>query len=208
MSVPIFNPEALKPDNMRQLLHISVVHALEEAVTTIDAVAETHFSTIHRWLPIIPRTKFDRQRALFQTSQCTTSFLLQISAMHLLATPYAEHPPADSLEESAWYLACKSFFGQYVALGDPSIELMQAGVLIALFEHLQSIGDRALTTLGICTRLGYMLDLDEVVAAQGDCEPGGMTEDSEEAVLMYWGLSQLDKSVQASSSAMLSNASP
>jgi hypothetical protein len=117
--------------------------------------------------------------------------------MHLLATPYAEHPPAASLEESAWYLACKSFFGQYVALGSPKIELMQAGVLIALFEHLQSIGDRALTTLGICTRLGYMLDLDELVAAQGDCEPGGMTEESEEAVLMYWGLSQLDKSVRS-----------
>lgn len=90
-------------------------------------------------------------------------------------------------------MACKSFFAQLVALGEPCIELIQAGVLIALFEHLQCVGDRALTTLGICMRLGYMLEIDEVVAAQADCEPGKMTPDDEEVVLTYWGLSQLDR---------------
>jgi hypothetical protein len=188
-----FNPDALKPQNMRLLLHSSVVRALWEADTTMEAIAHTHFSTTHRWLPIISRTKFEKQRALFQTMESETSFLLQISALHLLVTPYTEHPPADSLEESAWYMACKSFFGQHVALGEPCVELIQAGVIIALFEHLQCIGDRALTTLGICTRLAYMLELDEVVAAQGQYEPGHMTPENEEIVLTYWGLSQLDR---------------
>lgn len=178
---------------MRLLLHSSVLGALKDADTTIEAVARIHFDTTHRWLPIISRAKFDKQRILFQTRQCSTNFLLQVAAMHLLVTGYAEHPPADSLEESAWYVACKSFFGQHVALSEPCVELIQAGVLISLFEHLQCVGDRALTTLGICARLAYMLELHEIVAAQADFEPGQMTEGSEEVVLLYWGLSQLDK---------------
>ena len=113
--------------------------------------------------------------------------------MHLLVTPYAQHPPASSLKDSAWYVACKSFFAQHVALNEPCIEVIQAGVLIALFEYLQCIGDQALITLGICTRLGYVMELDEVVAAQADYEVGQMTPEGEEVVLTYWALSQLDR---------------
>ncbi|KAF2676090.1 hypothetical protein K458DRAFT_410766 [Lentithecium fluviatile CBS 122367] len=188
-----FNPETLKPHNMRLLLYRSVSRALTEHDITIETIAHKYFEHTHMWLPMIPRAKFDKQRALFETMKADTSFLLHLSAMHLVVTPYTEHPPATSLQESAWYVACKSFFAQYVALSEPCIELVQAGILIALFECLQCIGDRALTTLGICSRMAYMLELDEVVAEQANCNPGEMSPENEEVVLTYWGLSQLDR---------------
>jgi hypothetical protein len=187
-----FDPETLKPHNMRVRLYSSLRRALNEHNTTIDNVTHMYFTHTHKWLPMILRNKFDMQRALFETMNADNNFLLQVSAMHILVTPYAEHPPANSLGESPWYLACKSFFAHYVALGEPCIELIQAGILIAVFEYLQCVGDRALTTLGICTRLAYMLELDEVFAGQPDGD-GEISLEHEESVLTYWALGRLDR---------------
>lgn len=189
----IVNPGALTPGYMTMVLWASTMRVLSEHKITEKDVANAYFDTTDKWLPMISRTKVEKGQALFQKLDSNDAYLLLLLAMHIVITPFPDHPPAPSLEESPWYRICKYHFAQYVALATPSIELIQTGMLIALFEHLQCIGDRALTTVGICARLAFDLELDEVVARQANHEPGGMSPNDEEAVLTWWGLSRLER---------------
>lgn len=191
------NPETLEPQYLGLVLWASVVRALDEHETNIAATAQQYFASTHKWLPIITQAKFERERLKhfdnFHISQSSDKFLLIVFAMHLVVTPISQHPQAESITQSIWYRTCKYHFAQHVALSHPSLELIQAGMLIALFEHVQCVEQRALTTLGICVRLAYDLELDEVVARQSSRGPGEMVLEEEEIVLTWWGLSRLER---------------
>jgi len=187
------NPSTAKPQFMAFTLRSSLLHALKEHNTTLEEMTRTYFETLAQWLPIISRNKFEKEQLQFRGLTGSTKFMLQASAMHLVITPFNEHPPAASIEESPWYQSCKLHFAQLVALSEPSIELIQAGMLIALFEYLQAIGNRSLTTLGICANLAYVLELDDVVAKESSRTSGEMNAEEEEVVLTWWGLTRLER---------------
>ncbi|KAF1957216.1 hypothetical protein CC80DRAFT_547934 [Byssothecium circinans] len=186
------HPGHLRPRHMRMILFGSLMSALKAHNTTVHVVSAQYFARTHQWLPIIWQDKFERQVVAFNGIDETDRFLLQILAMQLLVTPL-DIGRLSTPEECPWYRACKHHFAQFVALGEPSIEIVQMGMLVALHEYLQDIGERALTTLGFCVRIAYDIGLDDVVARQAECSPGEMRPLDEEAVLTWWGLSRLER---------------
>jgi hypothetical protein len=189
------NPGHLWPRHMGMIVFGSLMTALKEHKTTIRAVSQTYFAHTHKWLPIIWQEKFERQVAEFNVLDGTDNFVLLVLVMQLLVTPPSKKEDHGA-ELCPWYRTCKYHFAQYVALGEPCIELVQMGMLVALYEYLQAMEDRALTTLGICVRIAYDLEMDDIVSRRSSCQPGEMKPENEEVVLTWWGLSRLERYVR------------
>lgn len=63
-----------------------------------------------------------------------------------------------SLFESSLYLTCKQLFSLSHSLGETSVELVQVGVLISVFEFMQCFADRVILTLRISTAILSLLE--------------------------------------------------
>lgn len=166
---------------------------LSENHTTIEAISKKYFEYTHQWLPMICPVRFEKGLRQFKDFEPEGGFLMTVLAMHLIVTPCSEHPPCNSVSESKWYRACKYYFGQMVSVGEPSIGLVQAGILIALFEHTQCIKNRALVTLGISARVAYAVGLDNIEARYAVSEQKETTMEEDEALHTWWGLILLDR---------------
>ncbi|KAL5372926.1 hypothetical protein DPSP01_013094 [Paraphaeosphaeria sporulosa] len=174
-------PGTLKPQYMSLILWQSILATLDEHKATIHGIMRVYITQTDQWLPMVSNRKWQKELALFGTLLSSDRFVLLALAMHLVVSPPADHPPAASLAESPWYRKCKYLFQYYVGFKEPNIEMVQAGMLIALFEFNQDIQDRALTTLGTCARLAYLLDFDEVMAKHAARNLGKLSADDEEA---------------------------
>lgn len=192
------DPGHLQREYAGFILFGNIFKVLSESHDTVESISKKYFEHTHNWLPIISPTRFEKNRRLFKDFKPDDNFLLTILAMHLIVTPCQKHPPADSIKDSPWYRACKHYFGQHIAFGETSLDLIQAGMLIALFEHTQAIGDRALLTLGVCARVAYALELDTFVSEQVRRGEGEMSVEDEEAVHTWWGLILLDRWLSSS----------
>jgi hypothetical protein len=203
------DPGYLKPEYAGFMMFGSVFRVMSASRTSVEAVTKAYFDYTHKWLPIISPERFEEEINKFKDFRPTSGFLLTLLAMHLIVTPPSQHPPANSLSESPWYRACKYYFGVWTGFaelyhsesdGPPPdmvlcLDVIQAGMLIALFEHTQCVPNRALVTLGFCARIAYALELDEVVAQQKTRDIGSMTLEEEEIVQTWWGLILLDRLV-------------
>jgi len=141
---------------------------------------------------MISHTKFQAAVREHQEGGGNTEFPLLALAIHLVITPLSEHPADKPLSESPWYRICKYHFGLYVALIEPSIETVQAGLLIALFEHVQCVENRAPITLNICATMMYALGVEDIIVPDPNREPGEITLEEEEIALTWWTMVLLD----------------
>lgn len=138
------------------------------------------------------QAEVEKQANEFSIVETTSKLQLLLLTMLLLSTRLTKEE-MDAPSEHHLYRACKYFFAHFVALGTPCIELIQSGMLISLFECMQCVEDRAPTTLGICIRLAYDLELDDAIAKQSSYKPGEMTPRDEEEVLTWWALQRLER---------------
>ncbi|KAF2193703.1 hypothetical protein K469DRAFT_691225 [Zopfia rhizophila CBS 207.26] len=183
----------LRPQWMHFTLWSCVLRFLSDNHTTIERTTQKYFATVHMWLPIISQSRLQRANQKFDDLEPSPGFSLRILAMHLLITSLSEYPTTPNSEESQWYRACKHHFGQHVALAESSIDLVQTGIPIALFEHTQCIHNRAHMTIGICARVTYTLKMDDVVAQQSNRALGEMNLKVKAMILTWWGLILLDR---------------
>ncbi|KAF2801042.1 hypothetical protein K505DRAFT_355121 [Melanomma pulvis-pyrius CBS 109.77] len=191
----LLNPGALRQRYVALIVWASVSRTLKQNNTNSTSLGERYFAHTHKWIPMVSQSKFIDGIRKYEEGGGGVSFPLLVLAMHLVVTPYSEHPLPSSnsdLSKSPWYRACKYHLSQYAALMEPSIELIQAGLLIALFEHTQSIGNRALVTLGICGTLASALDMETLVIQQSVPSRGEMLPENQEMVLTWWSLLLLD----------------
>ncbi|KAF2020942.1 hypothetical protein BU24DRAFT_11536 [Aaosphaeria arxii CBS 175.79] len=187
------DPGQLKQEYVGFMLWGSVFRIMSESHTTIDAVADNYFKWTHQWLPMISRSRFDTGLERLKVYSTDRGSSLTILAMHLTVTPVSEHPGSTPLSDSPWYRACKYYFSYFASVEEPTVDIIQAGILLALFEHMQSIDNKALTTLGICGRLACALDLDDIVAQALIREPGEISSEVEEAIQTWFALILLDR---------------
>lgn len=125
---------------------------------TMREVIQKYFDTMHNYIPIISRVKIDKQVQEAETLNSKGAFMVLIMAIIL----FTEHPTAhsnDALGLSELYQVCKYHFSLFLSLKDPSIELIQAGLCITLYEYAHCITERAYITVGACARMANLLRL-------------------------------------------------
>ncbi|KAL1964574.1 hypothetical protein VTN77DRAFT_6871 [Rasamsonia byssochlamydoides] len=155
------NPAFITPSYMKFLLGINTMRTLEENRTNPREVGHKYFRTIHRWMPIVSEEKFSRGLEGVHRMEPTAEFALLVLSMFLVTANPSAFKDGVSRADSSLYRICKYQYSLFLSLGEPSIDFIQAGLLIAFFEHVQCVADRAYVTVGSCARMAYLLGLYE-----------------------------------------------
>ncbi|KNG80074.1 hypothetical protein ANOM_011477 [Aspergillus nomiae NRRL 13137] len=156
------SPGLFQPSYMEVIASANVSHVLEKKNITMLDVAGKHLGTLCSFLPIISQERFSNRLHEAQELKPHGSFSILSLAIVLLTEDSISHPggtPSSLKPVSEAYQVCKYHYSLLCSLNDPSIELIQAGLCIALYEHLQVIGDQEYLTIGGCARMASLLRL-------------------------------------------------
>lgn len=153
-------------------------------VTLFKSAVADYFHNIHHWMPIISRIRLHSllsNRPLHQ--QEPDCILLLLSIKLILTTPDR------SKSTSEVYTITKHFFFMVEAVGCLTLQMVQAGIMIALYELGHGIYPAVFSTIATCARYGTALGIDELSAA--DLTSAG----GEEKVRVWWGVLIVDQYV-------------
>lgn len=149
-----------------------------------------YFSFVHTWYPIIAKEElYDRLSRL--RSSPKGDFSLLVLTMHLVSQIDRQIPrERDSLEQL--YHTTKSFYSILMSTGRSSIEAIQAGLLLAVYEHHQALHDATYQTLGACARMGYTLGFDKTLSQDIllDAHANSVAERQRQ---VWWGIIILER---------------
>jgi hypothetical protein len=156
---------------------------------SIRNVAAMFFRTIHTWLPIISKKRF-YSFVLNPLSQRGPERSLLVLCMKLCCSPR----PSEGDARSALYRAAKRFYFEVEASGLLSIHVMQAGLLIAVYEMGQAIYPAAFLTVGACARYGMALGIQTLSQdGAGDAARQRSWLEVEEMRRAWWAVLLLDR---------------
>ena len=122
-------------------------------LTQGNAVVETateYFGTIHTWMPIISKKRFNLGIAVHNGGSDLAMLFL---AMRLIISP----PEAEDIH--LLYRLSKDFLGRLESAGFLSQLCLQAMFLVALYEYSHAIYPAAWMTIAACARYADLLGL-------------------------------------------------
>lgn len=125
--------------------------------TSTSEIAKAYFSTIHTWLPIVSRQRFDKRLLKLDTTPNAAFALLVLSMHFIIQIP--DSKPRESILDESLYRTTQQTFLLLHALLPPSLDLVQAAILISLYQYGHGINSAAYLTSGIATRLCQALGL-------------------------------------------------
>jgi hypothetical protein len=142
--VEIPKPTLLLPPNISK-----VIRGQENR----DIIAAEYFTTTHSWMPIISKKSF-YANINAPSSQIRADYALLILAMELICWV-----PEDNNPRTPAYVALKSFYLDLEVQGLVSLQVLQAGILISLFELGHAIFPSAAVSVDACVRYGCALGI-------------------------------------------------
>ncbi|KAL4863314.1 hypothetical protein BDV12DRAFT_177661 [Aspergillus spectabilis] len=130
-------------------------HIISATGQYLDEVSVRYFQSVHSYLPMVSRMRFHAQLLSFGASPQAGFAMLLLSMSLLTCHPSPDRPETTHLDVSTLYLAAKSLLCQAQTLCPPSLNLIQAGVLLAVFEYTCTEPEQAFLTIGVSTRMAY-----------------------------------------------------
>ncbi|PWI71570.1 C6 transcription factor [Purpureocillium lilacinum] len=150
--------------------------------------ASLYFQTVHPWFSILRQDKFEE--ALLRLHPQDDAYELLIICMHLLTTTAHTHGD-DDIIVNPLYQNAKQRFASVSYLSDPTLEWIQAGLLISLFEFgngKTKLAYRSLSETATLARLAgvnpgqYQKDLHSEFDVDAECRRA-----------LWWGIFILDQ---------------
>lgn len=174
-------------------IHLSIpanLSPFQNDSSRIRSIAYTFFDSIHWWMPIISKKGFFAH-LLNPLSQRRSELGLLIICMQL----YCEadlNPGAGTLDAHNLYHNAKRLHFEMEASGVLSLRVLQAGILIALYELGQAIYPAAYLTVGSCARYATAIGVDKL--REDETSSGyGNTREVEERRRAWWIILFLDR---------------
>ncbi|PYH87815.1 hypothetical protein BO71DRAFT_436350 [Aspergillus ellipticus CBS 707.79] len=130
-------------------------HLLKTTAPYLDEISVRYFQGIHSFMPIISRRRFHAQLLSFGALPQTDFALLLLCMAQLPSIP---DPAAPSTLQTR-YLSIKALLAQAHALCPPTTHLIQAGILLAVYEYAHGFPAQAFLTIGTAARLAYAAGL-------------------------------------------------
>ena len=163
----------------------------DEYESEIPTVLDQYFSTVHRWLPIISRIRLQQRLPTLATDlKCCTGLLLLCIKLVISKTSAQEDGHANDL----YYLARSSLMDLgLVTL--PSLELLQAAILVAVFEMGHAMYPAAFLTVGHVVSLANTMGLDGCLTSPTMLGPPQNGAELEERKRTQWAVLLLDRFV-------------
>lgn len=173
--------------------HASVPTHVTELLGDSFSIQETvshYFRTVQGWMAILSKKRFYVQQFNPLTQRNTNATLL------LLCIKLIVWAPSTAAKDSATplYTAAKRFHSELVTMGVCSIQILQAGILIALYEIGHCIYPAAYMSIGACARYGTAFGFD---SKEPSCaiEVSDDWMDVEEVKRAWWAIMILDRFV-------------
>ncbi|KAK9320204.1 hypothetical protein V1517DRAFT_356130 [Lipomyces orientalis] len=123
----------------------------------LSQIMTTHYRTIHLWLPVIHESNFRRRISQLQQNPRAETALL-LFAMCVIRHTSASDSEIDDTQSHLYHLF-RYLFSSLQLVRSPSLELVQSGLLLVVFELGASLINAASMTISICARLAYALAL-------------------------------------------------
>ncbi|RFU30654.1 hypothetical protein B7463_g5701, partial [Scytalidium lignicola] len=152
----------------------------------VRQMATTFFSNIHPWMPFISKTLAYKHllSPLSPVHADSTLLLLSIQLINWI-------PSASTNPKTPTYTAAKQFFLELEAAGSFSIRIVQAGLLIGLYELGHCIYPAAYMTVGACARHAVALGFDKDIRQDNATElPWDKVEERRR---VWWAILILDR---------------
>lgn len=149
------NPKA--PSLDIDLLYVNMLHqAQEEHSSTFTRVMEEYLSYYQSWLPVVMEQPFRKSlERLGHQPRAETALL----ALAILLVVQGGLPDRATNPSHRSYILCKELYAVLQLRRAPSLQLVQSGLLIALYETGISSSGAASLTIASCARLGYSMKL-------------------------------------------------
>lgn len=147
----------------------------------IHDIAGAFFERAHPWMPIISRRLFYQHLLNPLAGGRTTDSRLVLLSMKLVCL---ESPPSDS----GLYATLKDALVDLVGRGHLTLYVLQASILLAVFEIGHAIYPSAYFSVGFCARLAAALGVDRTIY-----ESHGPWADIEEARRCWWAILIMDR---------------
>ncbi|KAF3385254.1 hypothetical protein F1880_002016 [Penicillium rolfsii] len=153
-------PSLLQPSYLELIVAMNLSKILEERQTSVREVSEKYLTFIHDYAPVISKERLAWRVQESEALETNAPFLILILSILLLTEePVGSFVSSDTASPPDLYRICKHNFTLFLSLNEPCIELIQSGVLIALYEHAQCIGSQAYLTIGTCARMAGSIGL-------------------------------------------------
>jgi hypothetical protein len=156
-------------------------------VNNIRTFGSHYFNTVQSWMPIISKTRF-YDHYLHPLSQPRTDLALLFLCMKLIISMPPEHTKNP---QTPTYFAAKQFYLDVETAGIFSIQALQAGLLISLYELGHAIYPSAFLSIGACARYSYALGINGNATSQ-IIKPSTWVE-QEETRRVWWAIVILDR---------------
>jgi hypothetical protein len=130
--------------------------------TNYEAVALRFFDAIQGWMPFVSKKRFC-DLCQYPLVLARADLALLVFCMHLVAEVL---PEETRNPQTPTYFSAKQFYLEVEAAGFLSIQVLQAGVLISLYELGHAIYPSAYLSIGACARYAYALGINRNATSQ------------------------------------------
>jgi hypothetical protein len=152
---------------------------------SLRTTADTFFKKVHLWMPIISKSRF-YQHLLHPLSRQQRELSLLVLCMRLVSSSF-------SSSDDVTYQTAKRLHLETTSVGILSVTVLQAGILLALYEVGHAIYPAAFLSVGACAQYGLAIDVDKAIS-QSDVSHLPWNE-VEERRRVWWAVLVLDRSV-------------
>lgn len=152
--------------------------------------ALNYFLFDHPWYPIISRTQMIEGLLVMQ-SELRAEFADMLLCVYLM-TQLSSRASVCGEELQQLYHTVKGMHYVLLSTGRSSIEVVQAGLLIALFEYTQGLHGSAYSSIGACARMGHLLNFHKSLSPVSVSSPRSAVVVESERKL-WWGIIILER---------------
>lgn len=117
----------------------------------VPSVAHAFFRTIDVWLPIISPTECMKRLETISTDRNNELACLLLCMYLVTQTPESGESATEM--QTATYFQAKTLHSAFLSVGNCTLDIIQAGVLICLYEQGHGMIDAAQLTMAACIRM-------------------------------------------------------
>ena len=155
----------------------------------IMRIVSSYFATTHLWLPIIAR-----ERVHLDLSIPVEGISVDLGLLFLCMRLVGERlPPALQDPQTKFYVAVREYHFLVESAGILSLHLLQAGLLLAVYEFGHAIFPNAYITIGRCARIGHVMGIHHGASAPPLLSPPTSWTEMEERSRVWWAVFLLDR---------------
>jgi hypothetical protein len=160
---------------------------INECIGNPHSVVLEYFERIHWWMPVICHKPLKADMLAMSASPGAELPILVLAMKVLLWNP-SLHPPATDPKTQA-YMVAKHTTVEAVTAGNLTLRLLQAQLLIAMYEVGHAIYPAANLSIGACARYGVALGVNTSLRSNLPLD----SVESEERRRTWWAILILDR---------------